>query len=97
VANFRYDLQEYWRVREERASGHRLTFTRHLSVFLVPMIKTKPPRYQILIERSITAHGFGTEKHYAIDSRTNARVVKCRNQESEKIAACLNAGAKFRW
>jgi hypothetical protein len=62
------------------------------------MIKIKPPRYQTLIERSITARGFGTEKHYVIDSRTNARIVKCRNQqESDRIAARLNAAAKFRW
>jgi hypothetical protein len=62
------------------------------------MIKTNPPRYQTLIERSITARGFGTEKYYVTDSRTNARIVKCRNQqESEKIAAGLNAAAKFRW
>jgi hypothetical protein len=96
VANFRYDLQEYWRVRVERASGHRLTFTVIFQYFSAND-QDKATRYQILIERSITAHGFGTEKHYVIDSRTNAPVVKCRNQESEKIAACLNAGAKFRW
>jgi hypothetical protein len=31
------------------------------------------------------------------DSRRNARIVKCRNQqESEKIARSLNAAAKFR-
>ena len=78
--------------------GHRLTFTCHLSSILVPMIKTKPPRYQTLIERSIIARGFGTEKYYVIDSRTNARIVKCRNQqESEKIAGGLNAAAKYRW
>ncbi len=78
--------------------GHRLTFTRHVSSILVPMIKTKPPRYQTVIERSITARGFGTEKYYVIDSRTNARIVKCRNQqESEKIADGLNAAAKFRF
>ncbi len=75
-----------------------MTFTRHVSSILVPMIKTKPPRYQTVIERSITARGFGTEKYYVIDSRTNARIVKCRNQqESEKIADGLNAAAKFRW
>jgi len=62
------------------------------------MIKTKPPRYQTLIERSITDRVFGTEEYYVIDSRTNARVVKCRNQqESEKIADGLNAAAKSRW
>ena len=62
------------------------------------MIKTKPPRYQTLIERPITVGAFGTEKYYVIDSRTNARIVKCRNQqESEKIAGGLNAAAKFRW
>ena len=62
------------------------------------MIKTKPPRYQTLIERSITAGGFGTEEYYVIDSPTNARMVKCRNQqESEKIASGLNAAVKFRW
>jgi hypothetical protein len=78
--------------------SHRLTFTRHLSSILLPMIKPKPPCYQTLIERSITASGFGTEKYYVIDSRTNARIVKCRNQqESEKIAGGLNAAAKFRW
>jgi len=78
--------------------GHRLTFTRHLSSILVPMIKTKPPRYQTLIEGSITARGFETEEYYVIDSRTKARIVKCRNQqESEKIARGLNTAAKFRW
>src|SRR5439155_25523179 len=46
--------------------GHRLTFTRHLSSILVPMIKTKPPRYQTLIERSITAGAFATEQYYVI-------------------------------
>ncbi len=62
------------------------------------MIKTKPPRYKALIERSITARGFATEEYYVIDSRTNARIVKCRNQQqSEKIAGGLNAAAKFRW
>src|SRR5436305_8868320 len=59
--------------------GHRLTFTRHLSSILVPMIKTKPPRCQTLIERPITVGAFGTEKYYVIDSRTNTRIVKCRN------------------
>ena len=78
--------------------GHRLTFTRHLSSILVPMIKTKPPRYQTLIEGSITARGFETEEYYVIDSRTNARVVKCRNQqESEKVAGGLSAATKVRW
>jgi hypothetical protein len=33
------------------------------------MIKPKPPRYQALIERSIAARGFKTEKYYVIDSR----------------------------
>jgi len=62
------------------------------------MIKTKPPRYQTHIKCSITARGFGIEKYYVIDSRTNARIVKCRNQqESEKIADGLNAAAKFRF
>jgi hypothetical protein len=43
--------------------GHRrLTFKGHLSSILVPMIKPKPPRYQTLIECSMTAGGFGTEK-----------------------------------
>ena len=70
----------------------------HPPVFLVPMIKTKQPRYQTLIERSISARGVGTENYYVIDSRTNARIVKCPNQqESEKIARGLNAAAKFRW
>jgi len=60
------------------------------------MIKTKPPRYQTLIERSIIARGFGTEKYYVIDSRTNARIVKCRNQqESEKIAGWLKCCGKI--
>jgi hypothetical protein len=78
--------------------GRRLTFMRHLSSILAPMIKTKPPRYQTLIERSITADAFGTEKYYVIDSRTNARIVNCRNQqESDKIAGGLNAAAKFSW
>ena len=76
----------------------RLTFMRQLSSLLVPMIKPKLPRYQTLIERSTTAGGFGTEKYYVIDSRTNARIAKCRNrQESEKVADGLNAAAKFRW
>jgi hypothetical protein len=62
------------------------------------MIKTRPPRYQTLIERSMTARGFGTEEYYVIDSRTNARIAQCRNQqESEKIAGGLNTAAKFRW
>jgi hypothetical protein len=78
--------------------GHRLTFTRHLSSILVPMIKTKPSRYQTLVERSTATRGFATEEYYVIDSRTNARIVKCRDQqESEKIAGGLNAAAKFRW
>ena len=83
---------------DERESRPRLTFTRHLSSILVLMIKTKPSRYQTLIERSIPAGGFGTDGYYVIDSRTNARIVKCRNQEeSEKIAGGLNAAAKSRW
>ncbi len=87
-------------MRDERESRPRFDF--HASPFqysiLVPMIKTKPPRYQTLIERSITAGGFETEEYYVIDSRTNARIVKCRNQqESGKIAGALNAAAKFRW
>jgi hypothetical protein len=62
------------------------------------MIKAKPPRYRTLIERSITVRGLGTDKHYVIDSRTNARIVNCRNQqECEKIAAGLNAATKYRW
>jgi hypothetical protein len=62
------------------------------------MIKPKPPRYLTLIEHSMTGGGFGTEKYYVIDSRTNARIVKCHNrQESEKIAGGLNAAAKFSW
>jgi hypothetical protein len=55
--------------------GHHLTFGRHLSSTLGPRIKTKPARYQTLAERSITRRGFGTEKYYVIDSRTNARIV----------------------
>jgi hypothetical protein len=78
--------------------GHRLTFMRQLCSLLVPMIKPKLPRYQTLIECSTTAGDFGTEKYYVIDSRTNARIVTCRNQqESEKIAGGLNAAAKSRW
>jgi hypothetical protein len=95
---FRRDLQEHSGCAMSARVGHRLTFTRHLSRMLVAMIKIKPPRYQTLIERSITAGGFETEKYYVIDSRTNARIVKCRNQqESEKIASGLNAATKFRW
>ena len=33
----------------------------------MPIIETKPLRYQTLIERSITARGFGTEKYYVIE------------------------------
>ena len=54
---FRCDLQEQSRRAMSARVGHRLTFTRHLSSILVSMIKTKPPRYQALIERSITARG----------------------------------------
>jgi hypothetical protein len=90
-------------VRDERES--RPPFDFHASPFqyfsasiLVPMIKTKPPRYQTLVERSITASGFATEEYYVIDSGTNVRIARCRNQrESEKVAAGLNAAAKFRW
>jgi hypothetical protein len=78
--------------------GRRLTFRHHLSSILVPMIKTKPPRYLTLIEHSITAEAFGTEKYHVIDSRTNEPIVNCRNQqESEKVAGGLNAAAKFSW
>ena len=95
---FRRDLQEHSGCAMSARVGHRLTFTRHLSRILVPMIRIKPPRYQTLIERSITAGGFETEKYYVIDSPTKARIVKCRNQqESEKIAGGLNGATKFRW
>ena len=56
----RGDLQEHNGCALRARVGHRLIFTRYL---LVPMIKTKPPRYQTLIERSITAGSFGTEKY----------------------------------
>ena len=95
---FRCDLARTLGVRDERESRPPFDFHASPLQYLVPMIKTKPPRYQTLIERSITARGFGTEKYYVIDSRTNGRIVKCRNQpESEKIAGGLNAAAKFRW
>jgi hypothetical protein len=98
VANFVATCKSISGCATSARVGHRLTFTRQLPNVLAPMIKPKPPRYQALIERSITARGSGTETYYVIDSRTNARIVKCRNQqESEKIATGLNAAAKFRW
>ena len=39
-----------------------------------------PQRYQTFVERSITPSGMGTEIHFVVDSRTNERVAKCRNQ-----------------
>jgi hypothetical protein len=86
-------------VRDERESRPAFDFPASpFQCFSPNEKKPKPPRYQTLIDRSITARGFGTEKHYVIDSRTNERIVKCRNQqESEKIAGGLNAAAKFRW
>src|SRR5439155_20911097 len=42
------------RVRDERESRPRFAIHVYLSSILVPMIKTKPKRYQTLIERSIT-------------------------------------------
>ena len=59
----RGDLQEHNGCAPRARVGHRLTFTRYLSSILVPMIKTKPPRYQTLIERSITAGSFRREKY----------------------------------
>jgi len=51
----RRDLQGHKKVRDERQRSHVLTFPRHLSSILLPMIKTKPARYQTLLEPSITA------------------------------------------
>jgi len=41
---------------------------------------TTPQRYKTFVERSITLNGMGIEIYFVLDSRTNERVAKCRNQ-----------------
>jgi hypothetical protein len=50
-----------------------------------------PQRYQTFVECSITPSGMGTEIYFVLDSQTNERVAKCRNQaEAATIANGLN-------
>ena len=50
-----------------------------------------PQRYQTFVERSITPSGMGIEIYFVLDSQTNERVAKCRNQaEAATIANGLN-------
>jgi hypothetical protein len=50
-----------------------------------------PQRYQTFVECSITHNGMGTEIYFVLDSQTNERVAKCRNQaEAATIANGLN-------
>jgi hypothetical protein len=41
---------------------------------------TTSQRYQTFVERSITPSGVGIEIYFVLDSQTNERVAKCRNQ-----------------
>ena len=49
---------------------------------------TTPQRYQTFVERSITPSGMGIEIYFVLDSQTNERVAKCRNQ-AEVTCCCL--------
>ena len=54
-----------------------------------------PQRYQTFVERSITPSGMGIEIYFVLDSQTNERVAKCRNQaEAATIANGLNVAIK---
>jgi hypothetical protein len=54
-----------------------------------------PQRYQTFVERSVTPSGMGIETHFVLDSQTNERVAKCRNQaEAETIANGLNVAIR---
>jgi hypothetical protein len=54
-----------------------------------------PQRYQTFVERSITPSGMGTEIYFVLDSQTNERVAKCRNQaEAATIANGLNVAIR---
>jgi hypothetical protein len=44
------------------------------------LIMATPQRYQTFVERSITPSGMGIEIYFVLDSQTNERVAKCRNQ-----------------
>jgi hypothetical protein len=54
-----------------------------------------PQRYQTFVERSITPSGMGIEIYLVLDSQTNERVAKSRNQaEAVTIAYGLNAAIR---
>ena len=54
-----------------------------------------PQRYQTFAERSITPSGMGIEIYFVLDSQTNERVAKCRNQaEAATIANGLNVAIR---
>ena len=54
-----------------------------------------PQRYQTFVERSITPSGMGIEIYFVLDSQTNERVEKCRNQaEAATIANGLNVAIR---
>ena len=54
-----------------------------------------PQRYQTFVERSITPSGMGIEIYFVLDSQTNERVAKCRNQaEAATIANGLNVAIR---
>jgi hypothetical protein len=56
---------------------------------------TTPQRYQTFVERSITPSGMGIEIYLVLDSQTNERVAKCRNQaEAATIANGLNVAIR---
>jgi len=59
AGKFRRDLQEHNRFAMSARVGHDSHSRVIFPVCLVPMIKTKPPRYETLTERSITAGDFG--------------------------------------
>jgi hypothetical protein len=56
---------------------------------------TTPQRYQTFVDRSITPGGMGIEIYFVLDSQTNERIAKCRNQaEAATIANGLNAAIR---
>ena len=76
-----------------RPTGGAKLVSNDLPVFHLTM--ATPQRYQTLVERSITPSGMGTETHFVVDSLTNERVAKCRNQkDAGTVAKGLNAAAK---
>ena len=76
-----------------RPAGSVKLVTDDFPVFHLTM--ATPQRYQTFVERSITPSGMGIEIYFVLDSQTNERVAKCRNQaEAATIANGLNVAIR---